>query len=195
MSKGTSTGNFYKNSLKGFNAKILLEHLFKKAGYETYLFGYESLFSRITSGINRDGNQTSTLQRIRSMPDLFIINNNKKEVYLIEAKFTGYPNITSYFLHKEKIDWYIKYWNDSIIVVVIPAEEYIYAKEVSKIETNNREKYYKFKKYCYKFDLEKEFVPIYKIFPEISKEKIDEIKGIINNLKSQTSSFVNKEIK
>ncbi len=46
--KNSSKGYFYRNSLEGFNAKILLEHLFKQAGYETYPFGYESLFSRIT---------------------------------------------------------------------------------------------------------------------------------------------------
>ncbi len=174
--------DFYKNSLKGFNAKVLLEYLFKGAGYETYPFGYESLFSRITSGINREGEQTDTLQRIRSMPDLLVVNNNKKQVYLVETKFTGFTRTTSYIQSKSRIDRYFKHWNDSIIVVIVPAKEYIYAQYISKLEIP-RKAYSKFKDTVYYFNLEKEFVPIYRIFPEITKEKIKKVKHIIDKIK------------
>lgn len=174
--------DFYNNSLKGFNAKILLEHLFKEAGYETYPFGYESLFSRITSGINRDGEQTDTLQRIRSMPDLLVINNDKKNVFLIEAKFTGFKKVTSYIQPKAKIDRYHKYWNDSIIVILIPSGEYVYAQHISKLKMPRKE-YSKFGDRVYYFDLEKEFVPIYEMFPSITQDKIRKVKDIIDRIK------------
>ena len=127
MFKKRTAEDFYRNSLRGFNAKVLLEHLFKEAGYETYPFGYESLFSRITSGIHRDGEQTDTLQRIRSMPDLLVIDDKKKKVFLVEAKFTGFTKTTSYIQSRARIDRYHKYWNDSIIAVIVPAGEYVYA--------------------------------------------------------------------
>lgn len=173
---------FYRNSLMGFNAKVLLEHLFKEAGYETYPFGYESLFSRITAGINWNGDQTDTLQRIRSMPDLLVINKKKKNVSLVEAKFTGFLEVTSYILPKAKIDWYHKYWEDSIIVVVIPAGEYIYAQYVSKLRLPRKE-YHKFGKPVYYFNLEKEFLPVYKIFPDISRGDVKRVRHIINKIK------------
>jgi len=184
MPKKRSAEEFYKNSLRGFNAKVLLEHLFKEAGYETYPFGYESLFSRITAGIHREGTQTDTLKRIRSMPDLLVINNNKKEVFLVEAKFTGFTNTSSYIQSKARVDRYYKYWNDSIMVVIVPAGEYIYAQHVSKLKIPRKE-YFKFKDKMYYFNLEKEFVPIYEIFPNITKEKIGKVKSIINRIKPE----------
>jgi len=182
MPKKRTAEDFYKNSLKGFNAKVLLEHLFKKAGYETYPFGYESLFSSITASIYRKGNQTDTLQRIRSMPDLLVINNKKKKVNLIEAKFTGYLNTTSYILTKKSMDRYYKHWNDSILVVIVPSKEYVYAQYISKLKMP-RKPYNKFGDVVYYFNLEREFVPIYKIFPEITKEKVNKVKYIINKIK------------
>jgi len=183
MPQKRTAEDFYRNSLRGFNAKVLLEHLFKEAGYETYPFGYESLFSRITSGINREGEQTDTLQRIRSMPDLLVVNDSKKKVNLVEAKFTGHTNVHSYIQSKKKMDWYYKYWNDSIIVVIIPTKEHIYAQHVSKLKIKGRKPFHKFGSIQYYFNLEREFVPIYEIFPEITKEKIRKVKPIIDKIK------------
>lgn len=182
MFKTRTAEDFYRNSLRGFNAKVLLEHLFKEAGYETYPFGYESLFSRITAGIHRDGEQTDTLKRIRSMPDLLVVNNKKKRVHLVEAKFTGFTKVFKYVQSKAKIDRYHKYWNDSIIVVIVPAKEYIYAQYISKLKLP-RKPYNKFGTIMYYFNLEREFVPIYKIFPEITKEKIRKVRHIIDRIK------------
>jgi len=183
MFKKRSEENFYHNSLKGFNAKVLLEHLFKKAGYETYPFGYESLFSRITHRIYRK-NKTDTLQRIRSMPDLLVINDKKEKAHLVEAKFTGFKDPTSYIISKEKIDRYHKYWNDSIIVVIVPSGEYIYAQYISRLNMN-RKAYNKFGDIVYYFNLEKEFVPIHKIFPEININKIKKVKYLIDKIKPE----------
>lgn len=184
MFKKRTAEDFYKNSLRGFNAKVLLEHLFKEASYETYPFGYESLFSRITAGIHRDGEQTDTLQRIRSMPDLLVINDKKKRVFLVEAKFTGFTNTTSYIQSKARIDKYYKYWNDSIIAVIVPAREYVYAQYIAKLKMP-RKPYNKFGSVVYYFNLETEFVPIYKIFPEITKEKIKKVRRIIDRIKPE----------
>ena len=184
MFKKRTAEDFYRNSLRGFNAKVLLEHLFKEAGYETYPFGYESLFSRITAGISRDGKQTDTLRRIRSMPDLLVLNDKKKIVHLVEAKFTGFTNINSYIQSKAKIDRYYKYWNDSILVVIVPAREYVYAQYVSKLKIP-RKHYRKFEDLVYYFNLENEFVPIYQIFPEITQEKINRVKNIIDRIKPE----------
>ena len=68
------------------------------------------------------------------MPDLLVLNNKKKIVHLVEAKFTGFTNINSYIQSKAKIDRYYKYWNDSILVVIVPAGEYVYAQYVSKLK-------------------------------------------------------------
>ncbi|MBW2975206.1 hypothetical protein KY366_05805 [Candidatus Woesearchaeota archaeon] len=186
MLKKRNPEEFYRNSLRGFNAKVLLEHLFKEAGYETYPFGYESLFSRITTGIYREGEQTDTLKRIRSMPDLLVIDNKKKRVNLVEAKFTGFTNTESLIQSKSKIDRYYKYWNDSIIVVIVPTKEYVYAQYISKLDIP-KQHYYKsgIKGEIYYFNLEKEFVPIYKIFPEITKEEIKRVRHIIDRIKPE----------
>ena len=118
------------------------------------------------------------------MPDLLVINNNKDMVNLVEAKFTGFLNTTSYIQSKTRIDSYNKYWNDSIIVVIVPAGEYVYAQHISKLKMP-RKFYKKFENFVYYFNLETEFVPIYKIFPEITKEKIKKVKLIIDKIKPE----------
>ena len=40
----------------------------------------------------------------------------------------------------------------------------------------------------YYFNLEKEFVPIYNIFPEITKEKINKVKHIVDKIKPEVFS-------
>ncbi len=187
MIQNRSNEDFYKNSLIGFNAKVLLELLFKDSEYETYPFGYESLFSRITLGINLEGEQNETLKRVRSMPDLLIISKDKKIVNLIEVKFSSNRKITSHIQIKEKIDSYDKYWNDLILVIIIPTGEYIYAQYISKLNLSNRKPYKKFNKDVYYFNLKKEFVPIYEIFPGITKESIEKIKPLIDNIKPSIS--------
>lgn len=118
------------------------------------------------------------------MPDLLVIDKKKKGVCLVEAKFTGFTDTTSYVQSKARIDRYYKYWNDSILAVIVPAKEYIYAQYVSKLNMP-RKPYRKFNTFVYYFNLEKEFVPIYKIFPEITKWKINNVKHIVDRIKPE----------
>ena len=48
-----------------------------------------------------------------------------------------------------------------------------------------RKFYKKFENLVYYFNLEKEFVPIYKMFPEITQEKINRVKNIIDRIKPE----------
>lgn len=175
---------FYENSLKGHTAKILLEHLFKHAGFETYPFGYESMFSRITSGINKTGTQSETMKRIRSAPDLLVVSPNKSDVYLIETKFIGFSKTNSVMLSKIQLEKYRRYWSDSILVVIIPSSDYIYAQEISQLQIPENA-YPHSGGPVYYFDLKKQFKPIYEIFKEIKKEEIEEFKSIIDKIKPE----------
>jgi len=94
--------DFYRNSLRGFNAKVLLEHLFKEAGYETYPFGYESLFSRITSGINRYKLKKTPVRSPKRLitrnPKIAVVYNLKRKThvdsdYEMEAEYDSMGTI------------------------------------------------------------------------------------------------------
>ncbi len=120
------------------------------------------------------------------MPDLLVISNDRKSVYLIEAKFTSHTDLTKYAQRKDKIDSYIKYWNDSVIVIIVPAKEYIYAQKVSKINPKKSYYYNKFGSEVYDFNLERDFIPICEIFPEITREMIEDVKDTINRIKNRS---------
>ena len=72
---------FIKSQLKGFNAKLITESIFRDSkAYETYPFGYESSFSRLISAVDKS-NKSETFEQSKSMPDLLVVDSYKKEVF------------------------------------------------------------------------------------------------------------------
>lgn len=172
---------FIKNTLKGFNAKLITESIFRDSNYyETYPFGYESAFSRLLN--IRDNNSNSdTFLQLRSMPDLLIVDSNKKEVFLVECKYRNTPKLDNLRLEKSTIEKYKKYWRGCILVIITPLGELLYAQTVDNLDIDNKKSY---GNNIY-FDLNKEFKPFIEMFPKVDKKIVNKYRTFITTISDQ----------
>jgi len=119
--------------LKGNQVKELVKVLLEKSGYLVYPYGYESTLSDIKKKLSERGTKNSrTARRIRSSPDLLVYDEKRKDVMLVEVKMRRAPKETSVkFL---RIANYKEFWNNSILILVVPTGNLFYAQKVSELE-------------------------------------------------------------
>lgn len=78
---------FTRNLIKGKIAEIIFERMLREAGIFTIMhFGYEYILPELASGSSFD-KESETMKAIRRAPDFAIINNETKQVHLIEVKY------------------------------------------------------------------------------------------------------------
>jgi len=114
--------------------KLLLE----KSGYTVYPYGYESTFSHVKSKLTKKTKNSRTVRRIRASPDLLIYDEQRNDLMLVEVKMRMQvpPKIKP-----RSIENYKEFWNDSILVIVVPKDNVFYAQKISELET--RQEYYR----------------------------------------------------
>ena len=123
---------FIESSLIGRIAKDIIISIFEESGYQVYPFGYESIFAGLKGELHKyDQRGSETVKRIRSMPDLLVIDKGKNP-YLVEVKFSSYESYTVTL--NEKIKWYKKYWPDSFLIYVTQGYCNFYCQKVEEIE-------------------------------------------------------------
>jgi len=145
MRKKVSTGSeFYDAVLKGNTFKDIVKLLLEKSGYTVYPYGYESTFSQIKSKLTKNTKNSRTVRRIRSSPDLLVFDEQKNDLTLIEVKMRAHmpPKIKP-----RLIENYKEFWDDSILVLVVPRDNVFYAQKIRELETR--------KEYYHLVDLEK----------------------------------------
>lgn len=133
------TGNkrFYDAMLKGNVYKDMVRLLLEESGYIVYPYGYESTFSHVRSRLTKNSRNSKTVRRIRSSPDLLVHDEQKEDLMLVEIKMrTRVPPE----IKPRQIDNYKEFWNDAILVLVVPCENVFYAQKVSELEV--KERYY-----------------------------------------------------
>ena len=171
---------YMKNTLKGFNAKLITEAIFRESNkYETCPFGYESVFSRLINALEKTDKSETSIQ-LRSMPDLLVFDSDDKKVFLVECKYRNAEQLSNVRLSKSSIDKYKKYWNGCIIVVIVPLGSLLYAQWVKNLNTDNRvtgDNVY--------FNVEKDFEPFTSIFPKIDQKIIDKYKTFIRTISNK----------
>ena len=162
-------GNFRSNVMKGHIAKEMVRGLLEDSGYKAYAYGYESLLSQIRYDIQKKRPpQTDSIKRLRSTPDLLVYDEYTAQTWYTEVKFRRVDNPHEVELKAELLAWYQKYWNDSVIVVVIPVAKCFYAQYVNKFEEFTSSS----KDEVLMLNLNKEFLPVHDIFPRIKIETI-----------------------
>ena len=173
--------SFIKNTLKGFNAKLITESIFRDSqSYETYPFGYESSFSRLLSAMDYS-NKSDTFLQLRCMPDLLVLNSEKNEVFLIECKYRNIPKLSNLQLSKRDIEKYQKYWKGCILVIIVPLGEFLYAQNVDNLDISGKKPY---GDNIY-FNIEKEFKPFTEIFTKVDKKIVDKYKTFIKTISNK----------
>lgn len=124
---------FYDDVLKGNQVKELVKVLLEKSGYSVYPYGYESTLSDVKKKLReKSAKRSKTARRIRTSPDLLVYDGDRKDVMLVEVKMRRTPKETS--LKYLRIANYKEFWDDSILVVVVPVADIFYAQRMSELE-------------------------------------------------------------
>jgi len=134
----SSDSQFYDDVLKGNVYKEIVKLLLERLGYTVYPYGYESTFSPVKSKLTRNTRNSRTVRRIRSSPDLLVHDEQRNDLMLVEVKMR---TKTPPRIEPRKIENYKEFWNDSILVLVVPEGNVFYAQRINELET--RKEYYR----------------------------------------------------
>jgi hypothetical protein len=150
---------FTRDLLVGGFFKNLAATILYNAGYEVYPFGYESFLAGLKRPLYElNLSNTTTAERIRSTPDLVVLDREKKLLFIIEVKFRGrlwdnqYADIY--------VNSYKKYWSESVLLLICPRAKFFYAQYVKNLNRSDN-----------KFPVAEDFLPIEDIFTHISWER------------------------
>src|SRR4030067_1362581 len=123
--------------LKGGIIKEVVKSLLQRYDYEVYPYGYETTFSVLKNKLAEEGVRTSpSVRRMKSTPDLVVFDKERKNLMFVEVKMrTSFP-VT---INSNVIQGYKEFWNDCILVLVVPDENVFYAHRMSDLQT--KEKY------------------------------------------------------
>jgi hypothetical protein len=118
--------------LKGGIFKELIKSLLQKSGYDVYPYGYETTFSVLKSKLSAgDVRNSPSVRRMKSTPDLVVFDKNNQDLMFVEVKMRS--NVPA-IIKSRQIEGYQDFWNDCILVLVVPDENIFYAQRVSALQ-------------------------------------------------------------
>jgi len=151
--------NFYDTLLKGNIFKEIVKVLLEKSGYIVIPYGYENPFANIKKGLSQKSMHDSiTARRIRSSPDLLVYDEKAEEIRLVEVKMSSY---TMPRFRKERIETYVEFWKDAVLVMVLPFGNVFYAQDMANLAIKKE------------YDPKTDFQMIQSMFKRISPDDID----------------------
>jgi hypothetical protein len=161
--------DFYDNLLDGYYFKEIVRTVLDISGYMVFPYGFESAFSYIKIQLHKgDTKDTPVARKIRSSPDLLVYDQDEKDIKLVEVKSRNWDVETD--IEIQKIDWYKKYWEGSILTLIIPHGHWFYAQYVDKLEAKEAPKSY---------NLRDEFEKFESIFPKVHTDTLYRFKSNI----------------
>jgi Holliday junction resolvase len=156
--------------LKGSLYKDIVRFILEKSGYSVYPYGYDSTLSELKSKLTEETRNSKTGRRIRFSPDLLV--HDDQNIMLVEVKMRGKspPMIRASEIKNVK-----EFWNDSVLVVVVPEGNVFYAQRISELEIQEND-YYQLS----------DFEKFQDIFTRVQSEDISYCKGIaLQNMKTK----------
>lgn len=161
--------DFYDYLLDGYYFKEIVRTVLDMSDYIVFPYGFESAFSYIKIQLHKgDAKDTLTARRIRSSPDLLVYDQHEKDIKLVEVKSRNYDDEKDVVI--EKIDWYKKYWEGSILTVIIPHGHWFYAQYIDELEA---------KKSPESYNLRDEFEKFENIFTKVHTDTLYRFKSNI----------------
>ena len=156
---------FDDNLMFGYFFKDIVTLLLVKCGYEVYPYGYESFFPNLKSRLYYS-QPYEAASRIRCTPDLLVTDSSGERADLVEVKARSvYGNR---LIKINEVELYLKYWAESLIILVIPSGNYFYAQYVNKLKPKGTKRMYSLGDFC----LLEEIFPPTKELPEDFRLKI-----------------------
>jgi hypothetical protein len=113
--------------------KELIRALLESCGYVVYPFGYESYFTHIKDLIHTG--KLGKSPQLQRMPDLVVIDEEKREISLVEVITQTKKDPIDASIDKKKLDALVKFWPDSILITVLPnGKDVFYAERVTGLK-------------------------------------------------------------
>ena len=157
----SASSKYHDDLLEGAAIKELVKIMLEKSGYTVYPYGYEGPFADVKKKLTETETKKSrTVRRIRSCPDLLVYDETEKDLFLIEVKMRRAPKETRVLIYRRLIDSYKEFWNESILVVVVPCGKVFYAQRISELVPKEE------------YDATTEFLGIEDFFCRISEEDL-----------------------
>jgi hypothetical protein len=157
----SASSKYHDDLLEGAAIKELVKIMLEKSGYVVYPYGYEGPFVDVKKKLTDTETKNSrTVRRIRSCPDLLVYDETEKDLFLVEVKMRRAPKETRVLIYKKLIDNYKEFWNESILVVVVPCGKVFYAQRMSELEPKEE------------YNATTEFLRIEEFFCRISEEDL-----------------------
>ena len=113
--------------------------MLQESDYMVLPYGYEQTHPALCQNWGRGMKPSTTLMRLRNSPDLLVYDNNEKTTKIVEVK-SHISKSNNYWIDKETIHNYNKFWNDCILVEIIPKEEVFYAEYIAKLASKSKTK-------------------------------------------------------
>jgi hypothetical protein len=157
----SASTKYHDDLLSGATIKELVKIMLEKSGYVVYPYGYEGQFVDVKKKLaDREIKNSRTVRRIRSCPDLLVYDETEKDLFLIEVKMRRAPKETRVLIYKKLIDNYKEFWNESILVIVVPCGKVFYVQRMSELEPKEE------------YDATAEFLGIEEFFRRVSEEDL-----------------------
>ena len=154
--------------LKGGIFKELVKNLLQKSGYDVYPYGYETTFSVLKNKLSaKDVRNSPSVRRMKSAPDLVVFDKNRQDLMFVEVKMRS--NLPAR-IDSSKIEGYQEFWNDCILILVVPDENVFYAQRVSALQT--KEHYYP----------PTDFSRMREFFPDVDENDLQHYRILASNL-------------
>ena len=128
-----------ENMIKARIAETIVEEIFRRAGYQVYRFGYESVLQNLVQTKNKIDKQDEVGQVVASMPDLLVVKEGLPDFIEVKYRKSGKLSPTG-----------LKSWAEGRVILVFPFPPYF---GISRVE--------EFKKTGKLYDLDKDrYLPI-----------------------------------
>ena len=183
-----TNGKFYTESLKGNLMKEIVCSMLQEAGYQVFPYGYEITFTGLSENLKYIPKERSeTVRRIRASPDLLVYSPKKKvengcsevdDLMLVEVKMRSTHQNEKIRIDGNLIKDYKQFWQDSILLIVVPDYEIFYAQHMKKLsETKNIHLIGEFKKIQYMFTRLAEQKKVLNKYQEKAKLVLEAVKN------------------
>ncbi len=169
--------DFDDNLIFGYFFKDIVMLLLDKCGYEVYPYGYESFFPNLKRQLY-ESQPYEVANRVRYTPDLLVRNTSGERVDLVEVKARSV--YTERLIEINEAESYLKYWAESLIILVIPSGNYFYAQYVHKLKPKGSKRMYVLSDFCL----------LEEIFPQVKELSEDFRRKIVRKVRTL---FLNRD--
>lgn len=123
--------DFDDDLLFGYFFKDIVMLLLDKCGYEVYPYGYESFFPNLKRQLH-ESQPSDLASRVRYTPDLLVRDTSGGQVDLVEVKARSVHQDRP--IEIKEVKSYLRYWAESLIILVVPSGNYFYAQYINKLK-------------------------------------------------------------